>query len=147
MSSISKAPTFKISNAASPSGGPAVVTLPADYDIIYSEWIDGWNGLAKDTDFTKRVVDSSNASGGTIYPHVVYTNKYSTVSKYNYADFSTEGSLTNNNQKLGSAFVFVKSSKDCAPSDDLTANVPVDCIDNGPVKKRWFGVSEATTGL
>jgi hypothetical protein len=36
MSSVTKAPTFKIFNTA------AATVLTNKYDVIYSEWIDGW---------------------------------------------------------------------------------------------------------
>ena len=71
--------------------------------------------------------------------------KYSTVAKYNYAGFETSGSSTNNDQRLGSAFVFVKKAAACTISNTYV-NSPTGCFDT-EAKQRWFSVSEGTTGL
>ena len=42
MSSTTKAPTFKIST---PTVTSIAAILPATYDLIYQEWVEGWNGF------------------------------------------------------------------------------------------------------
>ena len=112
MSSSTKAPTFKISNSVANN------QLTNLFDVIYSEWIDGWNGLTENTDFSTRMNDSdiTTASGGVIYPHIVDT-KYSTVAKYNYKDTIASTTATNNEQSFGTAFTFIQSAADCVTTD------------------------------
>jgi hypothetical protein len=92
MSSVTKAPTFKIYNTAG-----ATVFLPADYDIMYSEWVDGWNTLVSGTDYRRQLEPGAAVanSGGVIFPHLTAA-KYGTVAKYNYPGKETNASeLTN----------------------------------------------------
>jgi len=141
MSSSTKAPTFKIYNTGS------ATQLTNIYDVVYQEFIDGWNGLAENTHFSARVTDATNASGGVIYPHIP-SAVYSTAAKYNYAGFETNASATNNEQGYGDAFVLVKTSKACAATDTLATNDPANCIDAGiEVKQRWFSVNEVARGV
>lgn len=142
MSSTTKAPTFKISTPTA-----AANVLPATFDLIYQEWVEGWNGLVKDTDY--RLHNGTNKSEGIIYPHILAA-KYGTVAKYNYAGtgFDEQASLTNNDQNFGSAFVFVKSSLACDITATIGTNAPANCIDAGlVVKQRWFNASEASSGV
>jgi hypothetical protein len=92
MSSVTKAPTFKIYNATGAS-----VFLPADYDIMYSEWVDGWNGLVSGTDYRRQLEPGAAVanSGGVIFPHLTFA-KYDTVAKYNYPGKETNASGTTN---------------------------------------------------
>jgi hypothetical protein len=143
MNSTTKAPTFKIST---PTAASSASILPSTYDVIYQEWVEGWNTLVKDVDY--KINDGTNKSEGIIYPHIA-ASIYGTVAKYNYegTDFDEQASLTNNDHNFGSAFVFVKSSADCVITAAL-ANTPTGCIDNGTlVKQRWFNASEASSGL
>ena len=88
MSSSLKAPTFSISNTATKS-------LTDKYEVIYSKWIEGFNGLTENTDFSTRLADTTSVSGEVIYPHVVAA-KYETAAKYNYHGKDTNASATNN---------------------------------------------------
>ena len=83
-----KSSNFQYSNTATKS-------LTDKYDVIYSEWIEGFNGLTENTDFSTRLADTTSVSGGVIYPHVVAA-KYETAAKYNYHGKDTNASATNN---------------------------------------------------
>ena len=104
---------------------------------MYSEWVDGWNGLIENTDYRRKMVDCVTvaSSGGIIFPHLTAA-KYSTVAKYNYPSKETNACETTNGSSLGSAFTIVKNGKDCVPIDTIITNA-LACI-NTDRKIRWF---------
>jgi hypothetical protein len=70
--SATKAPSFKISSGAT--------ALSDKYDIMYQEWVDGWQ-LSAGTDFLPMA--AGVPMNGIVYPHLL-TGKYAKAAKHNY---------------------------------------------------------------
>jgi hypothetical protein len=117
MMSTTKAPTFSVRNAAS---------ITDKYDIMYQEWVDGWQGLTLGVDFEPRT--STRPFNGIIFPHLNFADKYDAVAKYNYKDVSggNQGDAlmaANDAQRSGLAYVFQYS--DCKTVDGLVGSATV----------------------
>lgn len=143
MKSKTKAPTFAVS-----TGTTAAKTFSDKWDIIYQEWVDGWQ-LSKGVDFADdhSTAGTVVASGGVVFPHIVAA-KWSKVYKHNFATTLDNGQQglagSNNGQTAGEAWTYVypngtKASCVTDASDLNTgANDPSGCFNT--LQKRWFTV-------
>jgi hypothetical protein len=145
MMSTTKAPTFSVLNAAS---------LSANFDIMYQEWVDGWQ-LNVNVDF--QPMTAARKMNGIVFPHLLGAT-YAKVAKYNYATV-TSGNVqdvlgaTNNGQSSGGAYTFVNKNNGgstgtaCASVATLAgaSDVPANCW--AAKVKRWFTASDATAGV
>ena len=143
--SKTKAPTFVISNTT------AAKQLPATVDVVYQEWIDGWQ-LTAGTDF----LVASSTQGGGVPIHGMAAATYAKAFKFNYPGASMTGSpweaaATNAAQSAGEAWVYQSYGKGCVPK--ATAGADVDSAGTAAANcfadktaKRWISldVSGAT---
>ena len=100
LQSKSKAPTFSISNEAAGK-------LEDKYDIVYQEWIEGWQ-LVKGVDYLEHTspnsYSSTSSSGGIVLPHLRGT-QYQKAAKYNYAASGLDNLMME--QQQGTAWMYV----------------------------------------
>lgn len=143
MSSKTKAPTFKI------SGG--TVVLGASFEVMYQEWVDGWQ-LSSLVDFAPIIVSgtagASRAMNGIVFPHVISTT-YAKVAKYNYPTVSggntpTDIEASNNAQRSGMAYTLVSPNGAACAMASTDVSTPTSCFD--ALKRRWFTASDASAG-
>jgi hypothetical protein len=151
--SKSKAPTFAVGQTTAAKG------LPSTVDVIYQEWVDGWQ-ISAGVDFT---TGWSTASPPVAYQQggvpiaAMAVAKYGAAYKWNYASAPQAGSTvqdagTNNSQRGGEAWVYQADSLGCVPAklpaDDKNAagTARASCLLGGKTQKRWISldVSGAT---
>lgn len=121
--SKSKAPTFAIGQASS----GAAKGLPSTVDVIYQEWVDGWQ-ISAGVDFTTGWSAASTPVAyqqGGVPIAAMATAKYAKAYKWNYAGAVQTGSPvqdagTNNSQRAGEAWVYQSDSKGCSANLDPT---------------------------
>jgi hypothetical protein len=138
--SKTKAPTFAISQAT------AAKQLPAEYDVIYQEWVDGWQLTAGEDFVTGYAADAAGGasgaaviSGGVPLPAMAVA-KYGSVYKYNYEGTAVAG--TNNAQVPGEAFTYHRNKLSCVTNANFAsagADTPAGCW-TGNMEKRWFSL-------
>ena len=131
MKSKTKAPTFAVY-----TGSTAAKTYSDKWDIIYQEWVDGWQ-LAKGTEFVDDHPTAGTvvASGGVVFPHIL-SDKYSTVYKHNFATTLDNGQQgvagSNNDQSFGEAWTYVipngQTCNSASASFDTAADTPTPCF-------------------
>lgn len=147
--SKTKAPTFAISNTTAAKG------LPAGIDVIYQEWVDGWQ-ITAGTDFTTGWSNSKDTNQGGVPIAAMAGANYKKAFKWNYKNVvvtssSIEDISTNNSQRGGEAWVYQSDVAGCKPAATAGADknnagaTAANCFAN-LTKKRWIelDVSGAT---
>jgi hypothetical protein len=111
--SLTKAPSFKLSSVD--------IALTDKFDIMYQEWVDGWQ-LDVDSHFnsmqstaTTKVTGSTGKTSmnGIVFPHIA-SGTYLKVAKHNYPIQDNKAGLTNNDEARGMAFSYVNKNSPTA---------------------------------
>jgi hypothetical protein len=141
MMSLTKAPSFKI------SGGS--VALTANWDVMYQEWVDGWQ-VSKLVDFMPMITSGTAADvrtmNGVIYPHLLGA-VYAKAAKYNYPTISNgnvEDAISANGQRSGMAYTLVNPTAKACTLAASDVQSPANCVE--AFKARWFTASDANGG-
>jgi hypothetical protein len=112
--SKTKAPTFAIGQTTKDKG------LPSSIDVVYQEWVDGWQ-ITAGVDFTDGTSDSKDTNQGGVPIAAMATANYAKAYKWNYsgvdyAKSSLEAITTNNSQRGGEAWVYQTDGLGCVPN-------------------------------
>jgi hypothetical protein len=112
--SKTKAPTFTIGQVNNDKG------LTSSLDVVYQEWVDGWQ-ISAGVDFTTGWSNSKDTNQGGVPIAAMATAKYAKAYKWNYAGVTYAGSSvedisTNNSQRGGEAWVYQTDGLGCVPN-------------------------------
>lgn len=138
--SKTKAPSFAITNVAAKP-------LTDKVDVVYQEWVDGWQ-LTDGTDFFSGYDGTTAYTQGGVPNFAMAKAKYDTAYKFNYnteaelAGSPYSDSMKLNTQRGGDAWVYQAYGKGCVPAaakandlDDAGA-ANASCFEKSA--KRWI---------